>query len=430
MKKTSNKIKTPIHQGAQVIIKFHDYVEIDNKKIEHSINERAIGDWAGLAKNFPGIQLQKMITAIDDKKLNALINKAMEIDTTYKEVNFKNYFFINCPAEVSPEALLKELRNWKSIGKAYIDYPVPDPVVNDADDPRAVNQDYLDAAPVGIDARYAWTFTGGDGAGVSFIDMERGWTFDHEDLNAHGITLLHGVLLDSSRAHGTSVLGEICAVDNTVGCVGIAPNISSVHTVSFNGSTRPNAVIAAIANLSFGNVLLLEAQVTVPGSPVGPNRLLGPCELLDADFDAIRLATALGIIVVEAGGNGTANNDPAPAVHLPFDLDAYVDPSGNRSLFRDATNADFRDSGAIIVSAASSASPHTRIVWAPHGNRIDCYGWGQNINTLTSDDAGATTSYTSFLAAPQVQALSLQVLQFLFKVFSKAILGSSLVHGK
>ncbi|MBK6643575.1 MAG: hypothetical protein IPG39_21255 [Bacteroidetes bacterium] len=150
-----------------------------------------------------------------------------------------------------------------------------------------------------------------------------------------------GVLLDSSRAHGTSVLGEICAVDNTVGCVGIAPNISSVHTVSFNGSTRPNAVIAAIANLSFGNVLLLEAQVTVPGSPVGPNRLLGPCELLDADFDAIRLATALGIIVVEAGGNGTANNDPAPAVHLPFDLDAYVDPSGNRSLFRDATNADF-----------------------------------------------------------------------------------------
>ncbi|MBK6643573.1 MAG: hypothetical protein IPG39_21245 [Bacteroidetes bacterium] len=48
-----------------------------------------------------------MITAIDDTKLNALINKAMEIDTTYKAVNFKNYFFINCPAEVSPEALLK-----------------------------------------------------------------------------------------------------------------------------------------------------------------------------------------------------------------------------------------------------------------------------------------------------------------------------------
>ncbi|MBK7970786.1 MAG: hypothetical protein IPK08_18725 [Bacteroidetes bacterium] len=29
---------------------------------------------------------------------------------------------------------------------------------------KAVNQDYLDAAPWGIDARYAWTFTGGDGA--------------------------------------------------------------------------------------------------------------------------------------------------------------------------------------------------------------------------------------------------------------------------
>ncbi|MBK7970785.1 MAG: hypothetical protein IPK08_18720 [Bacteroidetes bacterium] len=45
--------------------------------------------------------ITKMITAIDDKKLNALINKAMEIDTTYKEVNFKNYFFINCPADIT-----------------------------------------------------------------------------------------------------------------------------------------------------------------------------------------------------------------------------------------------------------------------------------------------------------------------------------------
>lgn len=375
------------HRGAQIVLKFHDFVELsDNIKNENYLNEIGAGDWLGLKKEFPGIVLSKMITAVKDKDLELLQRKAAESDHSYVPVNFKNYFFINCPANIRAEALLEVLNKWKSIEKAYVDYPVPDPLVDASNDPRAANQHYLDAAPTGIDARYAWGFPGGDGAGVAFVDMERGWTFNHEDLAAHGITQLGGVLLDSSRAHGTSVLGEICAVDNTLGCVGITPNVSSVRTVSYNGSTRPDAIVTAISNMVFGDVLILEAQVTVPGTAT----LLGPCEVLDADFDAIRLATALGIIVVEAGGNGT-NNGSTP----PFDLDAYINPSGKRQLFRDAGNADFKDSGAIIVSASSSAAPHTRLAWAPHGKRIDCYAWGENINTLSSSNAGATNLYTT-----------------------------------
>src|SRR5262249_5686619 len=64
-------------------------------------------------------------------------------------------------------------------------------------------------------------------------------------------------------------------------------------------------------------------------------------------------------------------------------------------LNRDPANPDFRDSGAIIVSAATSAAPHTRLVWAPHGKRIDCYAWGENVNTCSSDSGGATTTYTT-----------------------------------
>jgi hypothetical protein len=43
-------------------------------------------------------------------------------------------------------------------------------------------QGYLDAAPGGIDARYAWTVPGGTGVGVQIIDMEGAWQFTHEDL--------------------------------------------------------------------------------------------------------------------------------------------------------------------------------------------------------------------------------------------------------
>jgi hypothetical protein len=271
------------------------------------------------------------------------------------------------------------------VQEAYIDQAGPDPVVNAANDPRSANQGYLDPAPDGIDAEYAWTFAGGDGAGQRFIDLERGWTLDHEDITAHGASQVHGTLLDTSRAHGTSVLGEVCAVDNTVGCVGIVPNIASVDVVSYHGSTRPNAITAAIANLNFGDTLLLEAQVALNGTS-----LLGPIEAYDAEYEAIRLATALGIIVVEAGGNGT-NNGSTPALNM----DTYTTLSGLAILNRDPANPDFRDSGAIIVTAASSTAPHTRLAYGPHGRRIDCYAWGQNINTLSSNDAGSTTAYTT-----------------------------------
>ena len=328
----------------------------------------------------------------------------MEMDPTYKPPHFGAFYYIDAPAETDFVALVQALLRWNSVQTAYVDQAGPDPLVNAADDPRSVNQGHLDPAPDGIDAEYAWTFVGGDGAGQRFIDLERGWTLNHEDITTHGASLLHGTLLDSSRGHGTSVLGEVCAVDNTMGCVGIVPHIASVDVVSFHGSSQPNALFAALTNLTFGDALLLEAQVWLNGTT-----LLGPIEAYDAEYEAIRLATALGIIVIEAGGNGT-NNGSTP----PLNMDTYTTLGGQAILNRDPANPDFRDSGAIIVTAATSAAPHTRLAYAPHGRRIDCYAWGQNINTLASDSGGSTNSYTSLFsgtsgASPIVTGAALAV---------------------
>lgn len=397
----------------RVVVRFHEGVRFsDRSGLEAQVEEMGIGPWKKLTEAFPGLRLSPVFTQKRDT-LQALVRRAVEMDPTYKPADFGAFLYIDSPPETDQIALVKALLHWNSVREAYIDQAGPDPVVNAADDPRSVNQGYLDPAPDGIDAEYAWTFPGGDGAGQRFIDLERGWTLDHEDIAAHGASLLHGTLLDSSRAHGTSVLGEICAVDNAVGCVGIVPNIASVDVVSFNGSTRADAIVAAIANLSFGDVLLLEAQVYLNGTS-----LLGPIEAYDAEYEAIRLATALGIIVVEAGGNGT-NNGSTP----PLDLDAYVTLSGSAILNRDPANPDFRDSGAIIVTAATSAAPHTRLAYAPHGRRIDCYAWGQNINTLSSDAGSpsamppvppSTTAYTTIFggtsgASPIVTGAALAV---------------------
>jgi hypothetical protein len=114
---------------------------------------------------------------------------------------------------------------------AYLEPPpVEPPAVNPADDPRSPNQGYLDPAPDGIDAEYAWSFAGGDGAGQSLVDLEWGWTFNHEDLAAHGISLISGIN-HSYFFHGTGVLGELGAGDNAVGCVGIgAASSIAPHT--------------------------------------------------------------------------------------------------------------------------------------------------------------------------------------------------------
>jgi hypothetical protein len=65
------------------------------------------------------------------------------------------------------------LLRWDSVQEAYIQQSGPDPVVNPTDDPKSKEQGYLDLAPGGIDAKYAWKFTGGDGAGQRFIDLNK-----------------------------------------------------------------------------------------------------------------------------------------------------------------------------------------------------------------------------------------------------------------
>lgn len=370
---TSPREKAPEY-SPRVVVKFQDGIELPyDERVEANLENLKVGPWRKLKEQFPGITIRRMFNSVKPERIKELVDEAVRRDATYRPPNFLTYFVIDCPPDINIDELVKVLQAWRLVQTAYFDPPGEDPVVNAADDPRSPNQGYLDAAPDGIDAEFAWGFDGGDGAGQQVIDLEQGWTLNHEDIAAHGAAILFGSLVNTSRPHGTSVLGEICAVDNTLGCVGIAPNIASVNVVSHSGNTNtiPNAILAAIDNLPFGGVLLLEVQLA-----------LRPAETVQANFDTIRLATALGITVVEAAGNGGLN------------LDLFTDGGGNQILNR--ASADFLDSGAIMVGAGSSTSPHTRMNFSNFGSRIDCYAWGENVDTSTSNTTMpfSTTAYT------------------------------------
>ena len=365
----------------RVVVKFHDHVRLPYDETAAAQVERAgVGPWEELTAKFKGLGLVPLFGSKKPDEIRKLVDRAKEIDPTYRPANLLAYYAVTVPTGVSADEVVKALLRWRSVALAYVEPgPVEPPFVNASDDPRSVGQGYLDPAPDGIDAEYAWGFAGGDGAGQALVDLEWGWTFNHEDLAAHGITLLSG-LNHSYFFHGSGVLGEIAAADNAVGCVGIVPALASVRCVGQHraggGYSTVDPILDAAAVMAFGDVLLLEAQTDLWGYS------LVPVEIEPAVFEVVRLATALGVIVVQAGGNGGV------------DLDAVVNPGGQQVFNRAAP--DFRDSGAILVGAASSAAPHTRMGFSCHGSRIDCYGWGEDVNTLDSSaDNTATNLYTT-----------------------------------
>jgi hypothetical protein len=286
------------------------------------------------------------------------------------------YVAISLPKGAKADKIVRQLTAQNEVEIAYLEGGPTPPPVNPADDPRSANQGYLDAAPGGIDAR--WTWNTADGTGVGFVDMEQGWTLNHEDLAGAGITIISG-LNQAYPGHGTAVLGEITSVDNQIGGVGIAPRCSARVVSQWRTATSYDtaaAILSATDVMSPGDILLLEAQTSQNGLSYLP------VEVEAAVFDAINHATGQGIVVVEAAGNGS------------HDLDTFTDNAGNYVLNRSSGN--YKDSGAIMVGAASSAAPHARLNFSNFGSRIDCFGWGENIDTTGDGWQGSsTTAYTT-----------------------------------
>ncbi len=377
----SRSTRKPRNLQPKVVVKFEDWVALPYKAgAERAIEQQGLGPVQEFLQRFGGATFDPLFGAKRGPQLRKLVKLARSRDDTYRPPNLLTYFEVPVPQGADPQEAARSLAAWPSVALAYVaPGPVEPPLVDPTDDPRSVFQGYLDPAPDGVDAEYAWGVTGGDGAGQALVDLEWGWNLNHEDLAGHGATLISG-LNHSWFSHGTSVLGEIAAIDNAVGCVGITPELSSVRVVgqwrTGGGYSTTDAIIDAAAVMSFGDVLLLEAQTTQFGY------VQVPVELEPAAFDVIRLATALGVVVVEAGGNGGV------------DLDAVQDSLGRFVLNR--THADFQDSGAIIVGAADSTAPHGRLGFSCFGSRIDCYGWGQSVNTTATDLAGTdNTDYTT-----------------------------------
>jgi hypothetical protein len=243
---------------------------------------------------------------------------------------------------------------------------------------------YLNAAPAGIDARYAWTVPGGKGAGVHIIDLEWGWQFTHEDLLAGNGGLLAGTNASDTN-HGTAVLGEYSGDHNgTLGILGICPD-ARASAVAFSLPTA-TAIRTAADKLRAGDIMLLEIHRAGPNATGSGQFGFIAVEWWPDDLDAIRYAVAKGIIVVEAAGNGSQNLDDA----------VYnTRPSGFPTTWRNPFNTANPTSGAVVVGAGAPppgthgrdhGPDRSRLGFSNYGARVDAQGWGREVTTTGYGD--------------------------------------------
>lgn len=277
-------------------------------------------------------------------------------------------------------ALARKLAKSESVWTAYV-APRPEPAtINTGTSTGSRNfepaQGYLHSAPNGIGAAHVWGAKGGTGKGITVCDIEGNWNVKHEDL-PRGIPLLGGELINSIdwRNHGTAVLGEIVSQSQEFGTVGIARDArAAVHSTVINTVfNTAGAIASAAAQLKKGDVILIELHAP------GPNGKYVAMQYWPDIFAAIVAATARGITVVEAAGNGNEN----------FDLPVF-----------NGTGLQ-KDSGAIVVGAgipptnffdvdnayAYIGVPRSRIWFSNYGKIVNVHGWGWHVTTCGYGDA-------------------------------------------
>lgn len=265
------------------------------------------------------------------------------------------------------EAALALLRELPEVEHANLaPRPAPPPVTPDF----SGLQTYFDPAPAGSDADYAATLPGGRGAGVMVVDLEFNWSFNHEDLGISFGQLISGnagpdawvpMCGDGSppapyyASHGTAVVSQLIARDNGIGVTGAVPDATlRLATPIFWIFYYPAlGVLNAAGQMRPGDVLLIEMQ------HMDPYGQYGPIENEPSVYDAIRMATQAGIIVVEPAGNGNLSLDP-PNFGGRFDRSRL-------------------DSGAIMVGAGNAWRTRSLSAGSNFGERVDVQGRGEGV---------------------------------------------------
>lgn len=363
----------------QVVVKFRD-----GEKIRRA-GDRLTGMRSGQADNLNQVLREAGVTEAAVKPLHAAPPETLERETSAAErssgrklADLSLYFVIDLPPEANAAEVANNLNALPFVEYAQPAlkpapppiYEIPKPAAPPPEGARTGSpnltslQSYKDSAPSGIGPIPA--IPGANGRGMSYVDIEYDWALEHEDLGLPRQRNIESLTPDrfGGPDHGTAVLGILSGVRNAYGVTGIVPAARAyvAHASSVELGYHPaRAIGLAVSVLRPGDVIIIEQQNWVCGT-----ENYGPLEYYQDVFDTVSFATAKGIIVIAAAGNGSVNLDH-PACLGAFDRRV-------------------RDSQAIIVGAGASGT-RSRLNFSSYGSRVDVQGWGENVVTTGYGDA-------------------------------------------
>lgn len=171
--------------------------------------------------------------------------------------------------------------------------------------------------------------SGNTGSGVKVAVLDTGISSSHEDLNvAGGASFVSGEPdpFTDGNSHGTHVAGTIAGVNNNLGVLGVAPNVSlyAVKVLDSNGS-------GSYSGIAQGVEWAIDNNIDVVNMSLGGSR--GSTTLEQAMTNAYNS----GVLLVAAAGNegskGKKNTIGYPAKYDTVLAVGAVDQDRNRASF-------------------------------------------------------------------------------------------------
>jgi serine protease len=364
----------PGYSRTRVVVKFSEGsgVRLQGAHLM-SDSDVDVSEVNALLRRHPGLTIRSLFT-----RTPAALGRdraAAQRASRREHADLSLYFRLMLPPTSNVETVIDEL-NALSIVELASAEPLPQaPPVTPDFEPL---QGYRGSAPKALGARLVAGIHGALGDRVQVVDIEFGWRRNHEDLSKAAVP---GALIpigtpanpyDPYHSHGTAVAAVLVGDDNGYGVTGIVPNATLRMVNAYSnewGYVLAEAIDLARANMSAGDVMLIEQQIVGPLGDCQPGCV--PIEWYRLYYDVIVQATAVGIIVVEAAGNGSQNLN-------------------NKSLYGDPFPNGLPNSGAILVGAGAAPScgspARSRLAFSNYGTRVDVQGWGQCVTTAGYGD--------------------------------------------
>lgn len=102
------------------------------------------------------ISLRNVFFTACHKRIEKIVKRAEKKDILYCSAELFCFFFMPCPVNSDIKGILKKLQAHKYVDLAYIEWFIQPPYAASAMEHLYINQGYLQPAPVGINAAWAW----------------------------------------------------------------------------------------------------------------------------------------------------------------------------------------------------------------------------------------------------------------------------------